>query len=154
MAQHGVQSPSVELSDYSETNSNSRKRSESVHGPELLDKDGHGRFQSPKRHRLDSTEDTRNGDGKPAAVMDSHANQSGDEESDENDGDFAGHSSEGSAASDSRDDDEELLNVDGSCAPSPLPDTAYNVIDDTYQRFSEAEKAIIRSEAHTLGING
>ncbi|KAJ1942055.1 NAD-dependent histone deacetylase sir2, partial [Linderina pennispora] len=154
MAQHSVQGASVELSDHSEANSSSRKRSESVNGPEQLDKDELGRFKSSKRHRLDTAAGPPGDEAKPTGAGDNHTHQNTDEDSDEEDGDFGGSTSGGSVATDAGEEDEELLNIDGSCAPSPLPDTSHEIIDDTYMRFSDTEKAIVRSEAHVLGING
>ncbi|ORX67376.1 SIR2-domain-containing protein [Linderina pennispora] len=125
MAQHSVQGATVELSDHSEANSSSRKRSESVNGPEQLDKGRARPLQElktpPPRHRRQVCQATR---PSPRVRMTITPIKNTDEDSDEEDGDFGGSTSGNS------------------------------IIDDTYMRFGDAEKAIIRSEAHVLGING
>ncbi|KAJ2724825.1 NAD-dependent histone deacetylase sir2 [Coemansia sp. Benny D115] len=101
----------------------------------------HSRLEkSSKRHRADGLDDQEN-DEDSANASDTGRNfkEDNDEDSDEDDGDHLGA-------------DDKEVNVDGSCAPSPLNRMDTEDEEPAYTRFTEEEMVIIRAEARALGM--
>ncbi|KAJ1960055.1 NAD-dependent histone deacetylase sir2 [Dipsacomyces acuminosporus] len=109
------------------------KRGESGLGYEASDDEMSESSKSTKRHRLEHDLPTE------GRVYQAAGTRAG---SGSNDGDECA------------DDGDELLNVDGSYAPSPLGNLELDAQDvEPFTRFSSEEMDIIRSEAHALGLN-